>query len=242
MLHTPHACQFCGRYVLEVEGWAESLKPGHKVLVPWDDDPSVFHGFYHWSCVRASEFGPKFRTELLNWVCQKDQLITVRGEDGLLHDTVRTGLGYTRHLATVGGGDIYESPRFDRWVFAETAGPVHFLDIDQARVLSEGKPLRGNNGGRHAFLPEDPGDVVAGWGLAEVLDFLQVRDVYQDMIDRFAPEYSFWRGSPKGSSYILVYSLSAMRPVPSDIAEFFQNYLQRYTLKIPEPVRTNGDQ
>ncbi|WP_040861319.1 hypothetical protein [Nocardia niigatensis] len=241
MIDSPHACQFCGRYVLEVEGWAESLKPGHQVLTPWGNDPTVFHGYYHLACVRTSEFGPKFRTELLNWICQKDHLITVRGKDGLLHDTVRTGLGYTQHLTATASGDIYENRRFDRWVFAENAGPVHFLDIDQTRALSEGKPLRGNNGGRHALLPTDPGDAVTGWGLVEVLDFLHVRDIYQEMIDGSAPEYSFWRGAPKGSSYVSTYSLSAVRPIPSDVAEFFQNYLQRYTLKSPEQVRSNGD-
>ncbi|MFE3188714.1 hypothetical protein ACFXHA_06865 [Nocardia sp. NPDC059240] len=228
---SPHACQFCGRYVLEVEGWAESLRPGHKVLAPWSDDPMFFHGCYHWSCVRASEFGPKFRTELLNWICGTEHLVTARGEDGLPHDTMRTGLGYTRHLATVPSGDIYESLRFDRWVFAETAGPIHFLDFDQALALSQGKPLRGNSGGRPAFLPERPGDVIAGWGLDELLNFLRIRDLYQDLIDGNAPEYSFWRGAPKRSGYVLTYSLSAIRPIPGDVSEFFRHYLPRYALE-----------
>ncbi|MRH92883.1 hypothetical protein GFY24_36625 [Nocardia sp. SYP-A9097] len=241
MFDKPHACQFCGRYVLEVEGWAESLQPYHRILAPWDGDTTYFHGSYHLSCVRAFELRDQFRTELLNWVCRDDHLLTVRGDDGRLHDTVRTGLGFTEQISALSAGDIFESPRFNRWVFAETAGPIHFLSIDQVQTLCGGLPLRGDNGERRTFLPNSPGDSIPQWSLVELFDFLEVQDLYQNLLDSHAPEYRFRKGAAKGSGYVVGYSLSAARPIPEEVTDFFRDYLRRYTPKQLADARTTDD-
>lgn len=228
MFHDPNSCTFCGRFVLEVEGWAESVEPYHRILATWDDEATFFDGSYHFACLRSFDRRAEFRAELLSWICQTDHTIDIRGEDGQLHELPRIGLGYTAKIATIPSGEIYENNRFNRWVYAENDGPVHFLELDDVAALTRGTAVRGDQGGGKTLLPKDPGPVIAQWDLTELLDFLDIRDLYQDML---LPEYKFWRGSSKGSGYVLTYSLSCLRPIPADVGEFFVEYMSNYTPK-----------
>ncbi|WP_067695687.1 hypothetical protein [Nocardia jejuensis] len=231
MFHDDDMCTFCGRFALEVESWAELVQPYRSMLATWDDEVTYFYGYYHHDCVRKFKRNSEFRAEMLGWICQGDHLITVRGGDGDLHDLRRIGLGYTDRVATLGAGEVFEDHRFNSWVFAEYAGPVHFLTLEDAEALARGLRLRGNAGGTSRFLPEDPGPAVAQWDLAELLDFLEITDLYRPMVEDLQPEYEFWGGGAKGSGYVLEYSLSCVRPIPVEVGDFFSSYLSDYTRK-----------
>ncbi|MGW4529514.1 hypothetical protein ACWEOI_01050 [Nocardia sp. NPDC004340] len=128
-------------------------------------------------------------------------------------------------------GDIYEDPRVNRWVFIEEAGPYHFLGLDAVEALGAGDRIRADGGGTSLILPTEPDPGIESWNLPELLDFLAVRDLYQGLLDHLEPTYKFWEGGVGRAGYILTYSLSAIRPLPSSIGNFFARYLPTYTSK-----------
>lgn len=232
MFHEHYACHFCGRFVLDVQGWAESTQPYHQILSPWDDEQTFFDGAsFHLSCLRSFDRRGEVRKEFIDWITQTRNLITVTGTDGLRHEIARTGLGYTDLIAELPSGTVYEDPRFNQWVFVEYAGPYHFLELKSAETLRRGEPLRGDTGVNSRVLPKDPGTKIEKWSLPELLDFLEVRDLYQQMLDTAAPEYHFYEGGHSRAGYVAEYSLSALRPIPEDVTSFFRQYLPEYVPK-----------
>lgn len=153
MFHERNACHFCGRFVLEAEGWAESIPPYHTILATWDDESTVFNGSFHLGCVRNFERRGEFRQAIVDWLTTTNRLITVHDEDGQPHEISATGLGYTNKIAKLSDGEIYEDPRFNRWVFIEAAGPYHFLELEAAEALRAGQRVRGDGGGHRLFYP-----------------------------------------------------------------------------------------
>ncbi|APB01543.1 hypothetical protein [Nocardia seriolae] len=231
MFHERNACHFCGRFVLEAEGWAESIPPYHTILATWDDESTVFNGSFHLGCVRNFERRGEFRQAIVDWLTTTNRLITVHDEDGQPHEISATGLGYTNKIAKLSDGEIYEDPRFNRWVFIEAAGPYHFLELEAAEALRAGQRVRGDGGGTSAVLPTEPAANIESWSLPELLGFLEIRDLYQELLDTLEPQYRFWEGGPGRAGYILTYSLSAVRPIPIGVGAFFDRYLQSYAPK-----------
>ncbi|WP_297616170.1 hypothetical protein [Nocardia sp.] len=201
------------------------------ILAPWDDEANFFEGSFHLECVRRFDRRVEFRAAVVDWItCVNDQ-VTVLGEDGQNHGIPRTGLGFTNLVAELPTGEIYEDPRFNQWVLVEYAGPFHFLALKTAEALGRGERVRGNEGQRAVVLPGDPGAEISAWSLIHLLDFLAVHDLYQPMLDAFEPDYEFWDGGQGRAGFILNYSLSALRPIPEDVSEFFRRYLPSYVLK-----------
>ncbi|MFE6862801.1 hypothetical protein [Nocardia sp. NPDC057668] len=232
MFHERYSCHFCGRFVLEVEGWAESTQPYHQILAPWDDEATFFGGAsYHLACLRSFDRHAEVRREFLAWITVTRDTISLMGTDGLQHESTRTGLGFTERVAVLASGEIYESPRFDRWVFVESAGPFHILDLERAETLGRGERLRGNDGVHSQLLPADPGKRIEKWDLPALLDFLQIRDLYQGLLDDYAPNYRFFEGGHSRAGYVADYSLSAYIPLPDDVTTFFAGYLRDYVPK-----------
>ncbi|MBL1075188.1 hypothetical protein JK358_12375 [Nocardia sp. 2] len=217
--------------MLEVEGWAESIPPYHEILAPWDGERTFFNGAFHFSCVRAFDRRSEFRQSIVDWLTTTERLLTVRGTDGVDHEISRPGLGYTDRIADLPSGQVYEDPRFNQWVFVEWAGPCHFVKMKAAETLGHGGTVRGDDGGRMTVLPTAPGPGIAKWALPRLLDFLDVRDLYQDLVDDLQPEYEFWDGGPGKAGYVLEYSLSAIRPIPEDVIGFFSEYIPEYIPK-----------
>ncbi|MFE3954964.1 hypothetical protein ACFXPS_12340 [Nocardia sp. NPDC059091] len=231
VFHERNICHFCGRFVLEAEGWAESIPPYHTILATWDDDANFFTGPFHLGCIRGFERRGEFRQAMVDWLTTTNRLITVHDEDGQPHEISATGLGYTEKIAELPDGEIYEDPRFNRWVFIEEAGPYHFLELDAVEALRAGGRVRGDGGGTSAVLPAEPDPSIESWNLSELLDFLEVRDLYQGLLDDLEPKYKFWEGGLGRAGYILTYSLSAIRPLPGSVGDFFARYLPNYTSK-----------
>ncbi|MRH89496.1 hypothetical protein GFY24_18935 [Nocardia sp. SYP-A9097] len=231
MFHERNACHFCGRFVLEAEGWAESIPPYHTILATWDDDANFFTGSFHLECVRTFENRGEVRRALVDWLTTTSRLIVIHDEDGQPHEISSTGLGYTEKVAELPDGEIYEDPRFNRWVFVEEAGPYHFLELEAAEALRAGDRVRGDSGGTSAVLPTEPDASIESWSLSELLDFLEVADLYQGLLDNLEPRYKFWEGGFSQAGYVLTYSLSAVRPIPDRVHDFFGRYLPDYAPK-----------
>lgn len=232
LFHEDDHCHFCGRYVLEVDGWAESIQPYHQMLATWDDEQTFFGGSsYHLACVRTFARRAEFRKEFVDWITTGDTLITVRGTDGRDHEINRIGLGYTKRIAELPSGEVYESPRFDRWVFIEYAGPHHFLSARDAETLSRREKVRGDAGGDKTVLPTQPDSQLKAWALPELLKFLEVSDLYREMLDQGQPEYRYLSGGQGPAGFVLGYSLSALLPIPEDVTSFFRQYIPEYIPK-----------
>ncbi|WP_040855436.1 hypothetical protein [Nocardia niigatensis] len=231
MFHERNTCHFCGRFVLEVEGWAESIPPYHTILATWDDDATFFTGSFHLECVRSFDRRAEFRQALVDWLTTTSRLVVVHDEDGQPHEISSTGLGYTEKVAELPDGEIYEDPRFNRWVFIEEAGPYHFLELRAVEALCTGERVRGDSGGTSAVLPKKPAANIESWNLPELLDFLEVRDLYQGLLDTLEPKYKFWEGGFGKAGYVQTYSLSAVRPIPNSVRDFFAQYLPGYGRK-----------
>ncbi|MFJ9362856.1 hypothetical protein ACIRRA_00340 [Nocardia sp. NPDC101769] len=217
-----------------MEGWAESVQPYHLILAPWDDEANFFEWPFHLECVRGFDRREEFRKSITDWITTVEDTITVLDEDGQSHEIRRTGLGFTNLVAQLPTGRVYENPRFNEWVFIEHAGPYHFVDLKAAEALSRGEDVRGSDGEGAAVLPEDPGAEISRWSLPQLLDFLTVRDLYQQAMDELEPDYQYWGGGYGMAGFVLNYSLSIIRPIPGEAAEFFGGYLPSYVKKRPE--------
>ncbi|MEU0540327.1 hypothetical protein ABZ319_10685 [Nocardia sp. NPDC005978] len=232
VFHKDDHCHFCGRFVLEVEGWATSIQPYHQVLATWDDERTFFSGaYYHLNCLRAFDRRSEVRRAFADWITTNDTLLTVRGADGLEHEFNRVGLGFTERIAELPSGEIYENPRFDRWAFIEYAGPFHILDARDAESLSRGAAVRGDAGGGKAVLPKTPPAGIAKWALPQLLEFLEIEDLYRDMIETGEPEYRYLSSGKNAFGFVLGYALSAQLPIPADVTEFFRQYIPEYIPK-----------
>ncbi|MGV9409188.1 hypothetical protein ACWDOP_04665 [Nocardia sp. NPDC003693] len=232
MFHEDEHCHFCGRYVLEVEGWAASVQPYHRVLATWDDERAFLSGaYYHLECVRTFERRTEVRRAFAEWLTTDDTVVSVQGPDGQVREFDRIGLGFTERIAELPSGEIFENPRFDRWVFIEYAGPFHILDARDAEALSRGGRVRGDNGGGKAVLPAVPPARIAKWRLPELLEFLRVTDLYRAMSDTAEPEYRYLSSGKNAFGFVLGYSLSALLPIPDDVVEFFRQYIPEYIPK-----------
>ncbi|WP_278265757.1 hypothetical protein [Nocardia sp. AG03] len=225
------ACRFCGRFVLEVDGWAESLPPYHQMRASWQENANYFWGSYHLGCVRKFPERDTFRREAAIWISTIEDVVPIRGGDGQVRDLPRRGLGYTNRVASLPSGEVYESPRFDEWAYVEAAGPFHFLDRERARALARGERVRGSDGGRSVVSSGDPGVDIARWDLVELLDFLDVRDLYQEMLDTLEPRYHYVGSGRNRFGLVLDYALSCVQAYPSDLVDFFGRYLVDYVPK-----------
>ncbi|MFF2231748.1 hypothetical protein [Streptomyces anulatus] len=232
LFHKNEQCHFCGRFVLEVDGWAASVQPYHQVLATWDDERTFFSGaHYHLQCLRTYNRRAEVRKAFADWITTDDTLLPVRGADGQDHELNRIGLGFTERIAELPSGEIYENPRFDRWVFIEYAGPFHILDARDTEALGHGGRVRGDTGGGKTVLPVTPPARFAKWALPELLSFLEISDCYQDMVDTGQPEYQYLSSGKNSYGFVLGYSLSALLPIPEDVTKFFRKYLPEYIPK-----------
>ncbi|WP_181699442.1 hypothetical protein [Nocardia sp. GTS18] len=231
MIDEDEACRFCGRFVLEVEGWAEVIQPYHQIRASWDANTNFFWGSFHLGCIRNFPERAMFRREAATWISTVEDLVQIRGSDGVLREVPRRGLGYTDLLAQLPSGVIYENPRFNEWAYVEESGPLHFIDMNRAQALGRSERVRGSDGGRSVLLSGDPQVDVSNWDLPELLDFLDVRDLYQDMLDTLEPRYHYLDSGRNRFGLVLDYSLSCIQPYPPDLAHFFGEYLAGYVPK-----------
>ncbi|MEU4598318.1 hypothetical protein [Nocardia sp. NPDC023988] len=231
MIDDDEACRFCGRFVLEVDGWAESMQPYHQMRASWDENASFFWGSFHLGCIRNFPERETFRREAAAWVSTVEDVVLLRGGDGETHEVPRRGLGFTDLVARLPSGELYENPRFNEWAYVEESGPFHFIDMHRAEALGRGERVRGSAGGRSILLSKDPQVDVSTWDLVELLDFLDVRDLYQEMLDTLEPKYRYVDSGRNRFGLVLDYSLSCIQAYPSDLARFFGEYLSGYVPK-----------
>ncbi|MFD3507567.1 hypothetical protein [Nocardia sp. NPDC058666] len=231
MIDDDEACRFCGRYVLEVDGWAESLQPYHQMRASWDVNASFFRGSYHLACVRNFSERDTFRSEAATWISTVEDVVTLRRGDGETYDVQRRGLGFIDAVALLPSGNVYENPRFNRWAYVENAGPFYFIDMNEAEALGRGERVRGRSGGMSRLLSKDPQVDISEWDLQRLLEFLEVRDLYQEMLDTREPEYQYLRSGRNRAGFVLTYSLSCVQEFPVDVSDFFGEYLSTYVRK-----------
>lgn len=231
MVDEDEVCRFCGRNVLEVDGWAESIQPYHQMRASWDANANYFWGLFHLGCIRNFPERDIFRREAAAWVSTVEDVVRIRGGDGEVREVPRRGLGYTEMVARLPSGVVYESPRFNEWAFVEESGPLHFFDMERAAKLGRGERLRGSDGGQTALLTDAPQVDVSRMDLVELLDLLGVRDLYQEMLDTLDPKYRYLSSGRNRFGLVLNYSLSCVQPYPPDLAAFFGQYLSGYRPK-----------
>jgi hypothetical protein len=63
--------------------------------------------------------------------------------------------------------------------------------------------------------------------LPVLLDFLEVRDLYQDVLERLDPAYEFYEYAANPPKYHLDYSVECMQPLPADFVDFCADYTYR---------------
>ncbi|MFF7194220.1 hypothetical protein ACIOC1_06035 [Streptomyces sp. NPDC088197] len=225
-MNGPNACQFCGRYVLQVPGWTTFVKSYRMLLAPWDPQEVFLEGSFHHSCLRTSPYRREFRADALRQLTQGDHDVEVEFE-GRTRQQRRPGMAFTEQVFFGASGELFRHANVDSWVFVEKDGPWHFLSADDVRTLAAGSPLRKSSEAGTTRLPSDPGESVAEWTLPELLDFLEVRDLYQEVLDRLEPEYTFWEFNAIAPKYFLDYSVDCVQPLPAELAAFCATYTYR---------------
>jgi len=111
--------------------------------------------------------------------------------NGSVHTHRRIGMGFTEPVFS---GDFRGplSPCEHRQLGVHREGrPLHFFDPKEMNSLGEDGAVRISGGGI-TMLPREPDSPIEQWSLRRLLDFLEVRDLYADVLDRLRPDYTFW--------------------------------------------------
>ncbi|MEW2522478.1 hypothetical protein [Actinacidiphila alni] len=221
-----NACLFCGRYVLQVPGWTTLLKSYRMLRASWVPDEAFLEGAFHHSCLRVSPHRHAFREDALLMLTRGDHDIEAEIDGKVLRHR-RPGMAFTEPVYSGPSGDLFRHVNTDDWVFVEKSGPWHFLSAAEVRTLTADGVLRKSVETGPTRLPRDPGESVGDWSLPTLLDFLEVRDLYQEVLDRLDPEYTFYEYSALPPKFFLDYSVECVQPLPVDLVEFLGGYTYR---------------
>lgn len=222
-----NSCFFCGRYVLQVPGWTTQVMAYRMLRSPWDaDQPFLGDGVFHFSCLRAFEHRAQFRADARTMLTSGDHDIQVT-VDGAPVTSRRPGMGFTEPVFSGESGELFRHVNTDSWVFLEKEGPWHFFEARDVLALTEKGSVRMDGGAERALLPRRPGGDVEQWSFAALLDFLGVRDLYQEVLDRLDPEYTFFGYSELAPKFLLEYSVECTQPLPGDLVGFLASYAYR---------------
>lgn len=220
-------CFICGRYVLQVPGWTTRVMAYRMLRSPWEADSSFLDdGALHFSCLRTFAHRDQFRADVVEMLTSGDHDIEI-SSGGRTLIVRRPGMAYTEQVFSGRSGGLFRHVNADSWVFVERAGPWHFLEAQDVTELARKGALRSSSGGERALLPARPGGPVNDWSFTELLDFLRVRDLYQGVLDRLGPEYTFLDYAELAPRFLLEYMVECIQPLPEELAGFLATYTYR---------------
>jgi hypothetical protein len=220
------ACLLCGRYVLQVPGWTMQIRAYDMLRSPWDENhPFLGDGALHFSCLRGSADRDWFRAETLEIYTSYDPSVTIEVE-GKPEIMNRISKGYVEQVFSDSSGDLFRHVNTDDWVFIEKKGPLHFFEPEDISVIQRGEVLRQSAGGM-TRLPREPDSSLERWSLDQLLDFLGVTDLYQDVLDTLRPEYKFFEYGASNPKFVLTYSLDCDVLLPESLTRFLAGYSYR---------------
>lgn len=213
-------CFMCGRYVLQVPGWTARVMAYRMLRSPWDAD-AAFLGdtALHFSCLRTFVHRDEFRADLVEMLTSADHDIEVLSE-GHAVTARRPGMAFTERVFAGSSGEVFRHVNTDSWVFVEKDGPWHFLEAKDLKELAVSGTLRLSSGGEPALPPARPEGRVNDWPFATLLDFLRVRDLYQEVLDTLDPEYSVIAYTELPLRFLLEYLIACTQPLPEELARF----------------------
>lgn len=215
------ACAFCGRFVLDMDGWTQFLtvSRGLELAAPDGSAGTRLSGHLHHSCLRASPQRTLFREAFL-------QLATTSGHDPL---TGRQGWQYEVPLHEGPESSVYFAERTGQFLVVEHAGPWYVMTRAERDTLRDTGELLGRSGVWTGVLPQavDNGPrPVQSRPLPELLDGLGVLDLYEEALRPGALRYSPYEYFP--DRRILNYSLSVPVPLPADARAFLADDRQDF--------------
>jgi hypothetical protein len=220
-------CLFCGRYVLQVPGWTTQVMAYRMLRSPWDADNAFMgDGSFHFSCLRTFAHRAEFRADALLMLTSGDHDIDV-AVGGEVVTSRRPGMAFTEQVFSGEAGDLFRHVNSDSWVFLEKEGPWHFLEAKDLLELAEKDTLRMSSGGERALLPRRAEGHIEQWSFTTLLDFLQVRDLYQGVLDRLGPEYTFLNYGELAPKFLLEYTVKCTQPLPEELVRFIATYTYR---------------
>lgn len=221
------ACVFCGRYVLQVPGWTIPIRAYYMFRSRWDQDRTFLgDGALHFSCLRNCIHRDWFRADAVELFTSYDHQVVIEVE-GRPEAMSRIGKGFVEKVFSDGSGDLFRHANTDRWVFVEREGPLQFFDPEDIAKIQRGEVLRQSTGGCGTRLPREPGSPVERWSLDQLLAFLGVTDLYQDVLDMLHPEYQFLEYAAADPKFILAYSITCDVRLPEKLTRFLAGYSYR---------------